>query len=59
MNNESWLQAFDHELEAHGVGAGDRAELVVETEGFLVEGQGSALGQFGAPADYARSLVAL
>ena len=59
MKNESWLQAFNHELEAHGVGANDRAELVVETEGFLLEGRGSALGQFGAPADYARSLVAV
>ncbi len=57
MKDETWLDAFDHELEAAGVGAEDRASARVETEGFLSDAGASAYDQFGAPGDYAAELA--
>lgn len=58
MRDGTWLEAFDHELEAAGVGPEDRGSARVETEGFLREAGVSAFDHFGPPADYAAELAA-
>lgn len=58
MKDETWLEAFDHELEAAGVGAADRASARVETEGFLSDAGVSAFEHFGPPGAYAAALAA-
>lgn len=58
MRDRTWLDAFDHELEAAGVRAQDRASARVETEGFLHEAAVSAFEHFGPPAEYAAALAA-
>lgn len=59
MRNESWLSAFDDALEARGLTAADRAESVVEIEGFLLEGATTALEHFGPPDLYAAAIAEL
>ncbi len=59
MRNESWLRSFDDALHARGLPAAERAELVVEIEGFLEEGANAALDHFGAPDVYAASIIEL
>ncbi|MEM9614471.1 MAG: ATP-binding cassette domain-containing protein [Actinomycetota bacterium] len=59
MRNESWIRSFDDALHAQGLAAPDRAELVVEIEGFLDEGATMALDHFGAPDVYAASIIEL
>ncbi len=57
MRNDTWIAAFDHELQARGVGAADRAEAVVEVESFLFEARAAAVEQFGPPAVYAAQVA--
>ena len=57
MKDETWLEAFVHELEAAGVGPEDRAGAVVETEGFLSEAGSGAFEQFGSPQEYAAAVA--
>jgi ABC-type multidrug transport system ATPase subunit len=57
MKDQTWLDAFDHELEALGVSPEDRASAGVETEGFLDEAGVSAFEHFGPPAQYAAELA--
>lgn len=58
MRDETWLDAFDHALEAGGVAAVDRTSARVETEGFLAEADVSAFDHFGPPDAYAAELAA-
>ena len=53
MNDHTWLEAFGHELEAAGIDVGERAAVLVETEGFLAESDVGAFEQFGPPDTYA------
>jgi ABC-2 type transport system ATP-binding protein len=57
VNDRTWLDAFDHELEAVGVAAEERVSARVETEGFLSEAGVSAFEHFGPPAAYAAELA--
>lgn len=57
MNDQTWLDAFDHALEAAGVGPLDRAAARVETEGFLADSGSSAIDNFGPPDHYANELA--
>ena len=57
MRDESWLNAFDHALEAAGVAPVERASARVETEGFLADAGVSAFEHFGPPDVYAAELA--
>ena len=57
MKDQTWLDAFDHELEVAGVGVQDRASARVETEGFLSDAGVSAFEHFGPPGEYAAALA--
>lgn len=58
MKNASWLDALDHELQAAGVSATRRMEIIVETEGFLQEADFQALEHFGSAENYALAIAA-
>ena len=53
MKDETWLEAFDHALEAAGVEPHDRAAA----QGYLADADSSALDSFGPPDDYAAELA--
>ena len=57
MRRETWIDELVCELRARGVPPGPAAEAAVEAEGFLADGDVSALDTFGTPAAYA-ALVA-
>jgi ABC-type multidrug transport system ATPase subunit len=57
MRDESWLAALDRELEVLGLPAEARAEIIVETEGFLADSMEPAIDQFGSPIRYAAELA--
>jgi ABC-type multidrug transport system ATPase subunit len=57
MRNESWLEALDDELRMRGLSADERADAVVEAEGFLLESGADPVEHFGPPAAYAESLA--
>jgi len=57
MRDETWLDAFEHGLEAAGVSLPDRASARVETEGFLREANVPAYEHFGPPGEYALELA--
>ncbi len=50
MKDTTWLEAFAHELEAAGIEAPRRAEVLVETESFIVDAGVDAFGHFGPPS---------
>ncbi|MEZ5225303.1 MAG: ATP-binding cassette domain-containing protein [Acidimicrobiales bacterium] len=58
MRNDSWLDAFAHELELAGLRALERAEILVETDGFLSDADVGAFEHFGSPVDYAAEIIA-
>ncbi len=58
MINTSWLDALDHELAVSGVDATQRADILVETEGFLTDSGLEAYDHFGPAEDYAYALAA-
>ncbi|MCB0996006.1 MAG: ABC transporter ATP-binding protein [Acidimicrobiales bacterium] len=58
MTNDTWLEAFAHELEARGLPPIQRSELVVEAESYLADAGGAAFEHFGPPVTYAERLVA-
>lgn len=57
MKDQTWLEAFDHALEAAGVEPHDRAAARVETEGYLADADSSAIDNFGPPDEYAAELA--
>ncbi|MEM9566238.1 MAG: ABC transporter ATP-binding protein [Actinomycetota bacterium] len=57
MTDETWLEAFDHALEATGVAPLDRVSARLETEGFLADAGVSAVEHFGQPEVYATELA--
>ncbi len=58
VKNATWLEALDHELQAAGLTASDRMQILVETDGFLGEANLQAFEHFGPAETYATTIAA-